>query len=137
MRFGWTLFIALTLTLGVTVLPGSARADQHLDEGAAAHDAVDKNDDGVIDRGEFQILIIEIYYLADDDKDGTLTEKELEEVEPGVFEAADANEDDKLTLREYENARFGDYEAADTNDDGVVSLPEAETFDAKIEAGKE
>ena len=137
MRFGWNLFIALSLTLGVTVLPAAVRADQHLDDEAAAHDAVDKNDDGVIDRGEFQILIIEIYYLADDDKDGTLTEKELEEVEPGVFEAADANEDDKLTLREYENARFGDYEAADANDDGVVSLPEAETFDAKIEAGKE
>jgi hypothetical protein len=134
MRFGWTLFVTFALTLGVAALPGAARADQHLDAEAAAHDAVDKNDDGVIDRGEFQILIIEIYYLADDDKDGTLTQKELEEVEPGVFEAADANEDDKLTLREYENARFGDYEAADTDDDGVVSLPEAETFDAKIES---
>jgi len=137
MRFGWTLFISLVLTLGLAALPEAVRADELLDEEAAAHDAVDKNDDGVIDRGEFQILIIEIYYLADDDKDGTLTEKELEEVEPGVFEAADANEDDKLTLREYENARFGDYEAADTNDDGVVSLPEAETFDAKIEAADE
>lgn len=133
MRFGWTLFITLVLTLGVAVLPGAAQVDEE----AAAHDAVDKNDDGVIDRGEFQILIIETYYLADDDKDGTLTEKELEEVEPGVFEAADADEDDKLTLREYENARFGDYEAADTDEDGVVSLPEAETFDAKIESAEE
>ena len=137
MRFGWTLFITLVLTLGVAVLPGAAQADEQVDEEAAAHDAVDKNDDGVIDRGEFQILIIETYYLADDDKDGTLTEKELEEVEPGVFEAADADEDDKLTLREYENARFGDYEAADTDEDGVVSLPEAETFDAKIESAEE
>jgi len=133
MRFGWILVTTLVLALGAAVLPGAAYADDE----AAAHDAVDKNDDGVIDRGEFQILIIEVYYLADDDKDGTLTQKELEEVEPGVFDAADANEDDKLTLREYENARFGDYEAADTNDDGVVSLPEAETFDDKIESAGE
>ena len=107
------------------------------DDEAAAHDAVDKNDDGVIDRGEFHVLIIEIYYLADDDKDGTLTSAELKEVKPGVFEAADANDDDKLTLREYENARFGDYEAADTNDDGVLSLPEAETFDDKVKSAEE
>ena len=136
MRFGWTLFITLVFTLGLAVLPGAARADDHLDDEAAAHDAVDKNDDGVIDRGEFQVLIIEIYYLADDDKDGTLTRAELEEVRPGVFDAADANGDDKLTLREYENARFGDYEAADTDEDGVVSLSEAKTFDAKIEAAE-
>jgi hypothetical protein len=133
MRFGWILVTTLVLALGAAVLPGTA----HADDEAAEHDAVDKNDDGVIDRGEFQVLIIEVYYLADDDKDGTLTRAELEEVEPGVFEAADANEDDKLTLREYENARFGDYEAADTNDDGVVSLPEAETFDDKIESAGE
>ncbi len=132
MRFGWILVATLVLALGAAVLPGAA----HADDEAAAHDAVDKNDDGVIDRGEFQILIIEIYYLADDDKDGTLTRKELEEVRPGVFDAADANKDDKLTLREYENARFGDYEAADTNDDGVVSLPEAEAFDDKIESAE-
>ena len=131
MRFGWILVTALAL--GAAALPGTAYADDE----AAAHDAVDKNDDGVIDRGEFQILIIEIYYLADDDKDGTLTRVELEEVRPGVFDAADANDDDKLTLREYENARFGDYEAADTNDDGVVSLPEAEVFDEKIESAGE
>jgi hypothetical protein len=128
MRFGWILVTALVLALGAAVLPGTA----HADDEAAAHDAVDRNDDGVIDRGEFQVLIIEIYYLADDDKNGTLTRKELEEVRPGVFDAADANDDGKVTLREYENARFGDYEAADTNDDGVVSLPEAEAFDAKI-----
>ena len=130
MRFGWILIATLALTLGAAVLPGAV----HADDEAAAHDAVDKNDDGVIDRGEFQVLIIEIYYLADDDKNGTLTRAELEEVRPGVFDAADANEDDKLTLREYENARFGDYEAADTNDDGVVSLPETEVFDAKVES---
>jgi len=130
MRFGWILVTTLVLALGAAVLPGSAYADDE----AAAHDAVDRNDDGVIDRGEFQILIIEVYYLADSDKDGTLTREELEEVRPGVFDAADANKDGKLTLREYENARFGDYEAADTNDDGVVSLPEAEAFDSKIES---
>lgn len=130
MRFGWILAATMILALGTAVIPGAAFADDK----AALHDAVDKNDDGVIDHGEFQILIVEIFYLADDNKDGTLTRKELEAVEPGVFEAADANGDDKLTLREYENARFGDYEAADTNDDGVVSLPEARAFDEKIES---
>jgi hypothetical protein len=134
MRFGWILITTLLLALCAAVLPGAVHADEPAADDAAVHDAVDKNDDGVIDRGEFHVLIIEIFYLADDDKDGTLTRKELEEVEPGVFDAADANEDSKVTLREYENARFGDYEVADTNDDGVVSLPEAERFDEKVES---
>jgi hypothetical protein len=137
MRFGWILAISLALTLGAALLPGAAYADEPTDDEVAAHDAVDKNDDGVIDRGEFHILIIEVFYLADDDKDGTLTRKELEKVEPGIFDAADANDDDKLTLHEYENARFGDYEAADTNEDGVVTLPEAESFDDKVESAGE
>ena len=131
MRFGWILAATLTLALSIAVIPGAACADDE----AAAHDAVDKNDDGVIDRGEFRLWVIEIYYLADDDKNGTLTREELEKVRPGVFDAADANKDGKLTLREYENARFGDYDAADTNDDGVVSLPEVRAFDEKIESG--
>jgi hypothetical protein len=129
MRFEWILVTSLALTLGAAVLPGAAYADDE----AAAHDVVDRNDDGVIDRGEFRVWVIEIYYLADDDKDGTLTRKELEE-EPGVFDAADANRDDKVTLREFENAHFGDFEAADTNDDGVVSLSEHESFNEKVES---
>ena len=136
MRFGWILAITLALAFGAALLPGPVYAEEPADD-KAAHDAVDKNDDGVIDRGEFHILIVEVFFLADDDKDGTLTRKELEEVEPGVFDAANANEDAKLTLHEYEKARFGDYEAADTNDDGLVSLPETESFDDKVESAGE
>jgi len=133
MRFGWILVTALVLTLGAAVLPGVAQADDE----AAAHDAVDTNDDGVIDRGEFHVLIVEAFYNADANKDGTLTRAELEKVAPGVFDAADADKDGKLTLHEYENARFGDFEAADTDDDGVVSLAEAEAFDAKVKSAGE
>lgn len=128
MRLGWILLATLALTLGVAALPGAAYADDE----ASVHDVADKNDDGVIDRGEFRIWVVESFYLADDDKDGTLTRAELEG-ESRVVEAADADGDGKLTLREYENARFGDFELADTDDDGVVTLPEHRDFNDKVE----
>ena len=137
MRFGWFLVTALALTLAVAALPGAARADdvdaeyQPADT-AAAHDAADSNDDGVVDRVEFNVLLIDTYYSADGDKDGKVKRAELEKLEPGVFDAADANDDGSLTLREYQNARRRDFEAADKDNDGGITLPEAEAYDEEV-----
>jgi hypothetical protein len=133
MRFGWILVAPLVLTLGAAALPGAARADDTESE----HDATDTNDDGVINRVEFNVLLIDIYYRADENRDGKLSRAELEKVEPGVFDAANVDKDDQLTLREYQNARRRDFEAADADNDGNVTLTEAEAFDSSLRpAGK-
>ncbi len=137
MRFGWFLVTALALTLAVAALPGAARADDIEGEydpadTEAAHDAADSNDDGVVDRVEFNVLLIDTYYGADADRDGKVSRAELEKVEPGVFDACDANDDGSLTLREYQNARRRDFEAVDSDNDGGITLSEAEAYDEEV-----
>lgn len=89
------------------------------------HALADRNKDGVIDRGEFHVRMVEVFYHADTDRDGLLVLPELERIDEAmVYRPADRDGDGKLTLSEYVDHRFEGFDAADTNDDGVLSVSE-------------
>jgi len=89
----------------------------------------DKNGDGKIDREEFYLGIIEIFYFRDKDKNGSLTIEELQGVvSPEVVRAASRKGDNRLTLDEYVNALFKDFAAADTDGDGTLSFEEIDVY---------
>jgi len=90
-----------------------------------AHAKADKNGDGLVDRREFHVRMVEIFYHDDANKDGFLVPEELEKInEDMVFAPADRNHDGKLTMSEYIDQRFEAFEAADVDSDGGLSVQE-------------
>jgi len=90
-----------------------------------AHAKADKNGDGLVDRNEFHIRMVEVFYHDDANKDGFLVRDELVKInEEMVFDAADRNHDNKLSLAEYIDQRFEAFDKADADSDGGLSVQE-------------
>ena len=116
------LFATTFMLIGGASLASGDSVDY---EPREAHAKADKNGDGQVDRLEFHIRMVEIFYHDDADKDGFLVPKELEKInEEVVFEPADRNRDGKLTMSEYIDQRFEAFEEADVNSDGGLSVQE-------------
>lgn len=89
------------------------------------HSLVDKNKDGHVDRGEFHVRMVEVFYHADKDKDGLLVLVELQSIDEDiVYLPADDDGDGKITLIEYVDHRFDGFNAADKNGDGQLTVTE-------------
>ena len=117
--------IAILTSAFIAVGAAPAGADSVDEEARTAHAKSDRNADGKIDREEFHIRMVEIFYLSDADRDGFLVLVELQKIdEDMVFEPADANADGKVTLSEYVDQRFESFHEADVNSDGRLSVDE-------------
>ena len=118
-----TIAILTSALLAVGAAPAGADS---MDDGArAAHAEADRNGDGQVDRQEFYVRMVGIFYRADGDKDGVLVLVELQKIdEDVVFEPADANDDGKVVLTEYVDQRFESFHEADVNSDGLLSVEE-------------
>jgi Ca2+-binding EF-hand superfamily protein len=91
----------------------------------AAFAEADKNRDGSVDREEFHVRIVEIFYSADRNKDGFLDAEELKQLAfPDDFTNNDKDADGRVSLREFLRVRFRDFDLADTDHDGQLSLEE-------------
>jgi Ca2+-binding EF-hand superfamily protein len=88
----------------------------------------DRNGDGKIDREEFHLRSVEVFYVLDKDRKGYLVLVDLRGLTPEDFKAADRKGDGKLTLDEFLNARFRQFDLADTDGDGVLTLQEVEVY---------
>lgn len=88
---------------------------------------LDTNGDGVIQRTEFEVKKMEVFYVLDANQNIGI---ELEEtnLKPEVFNAADKDGDGTLSGVEFIEAPFTQFEAADTNTDQVISREEFELF---------
>jgi hypothetical protein len=122
MRFATTaLLSALLLAFGAA--PATADGGDY--DARKAHAAADKNKDGSVDRGEFRIRMVEVFYHADTNKDGVLVLVELQAIDEGmVHSPADHDRDQKLDLSEYVDHRYEGFDAADKNSDGRLSVEE-------------
>ena len=88
----------------------------------------DKNGDGKLDREEFHVRIVEIFYFRDATRRGYLIREQIDNTSDAAFRAADTNGDARLSLTEFVNARHQDFDAADINRDGVLSFEEVEVY---------
>jgi Ca2+-binding EF-hand superfamily protein len=117
--------IALLTTAFIAVGAAFAVADSVDEEAREAFANSDRNGDGKIDRDEFYVRMVEVFYHSDTNKDGFLDLPELQKIdEDMVFEPADVNGDGKLSLTEYVNQRFESFDETDVNSDGVLSVEE-------------
>jgi Ca2+-binding EF-hand superfamily protein len=95
-------------------------------EGFKAHD---KNQDGKIDRAEFQEWVVDVFFLRDTGHKGYLAFADVQGVMSAEkFKTFDRNGDGRLRLREYLNALFQDFAAIDVNQDGAITMEEIETY---------
>lgn len=123
MRFSATVFLPALLLLAFGAAP--ATADDLDYDAREAHAAADTNKDGSVDRREFHVRMVEVFYHSDTNKDGVLDMAELQAIQEQMISApADDDGDRKLNLSEYVDYRFEGFHAADKNSNGLLSVEE-------------
>ncbi len=124
MRWISTFFLTLALLLSGISAHAEDPAPAH--DPKAAHAQADLNGDGQIDRREFHLRMVEVFYHADVDKTGFLKPEELNKatVLEEDFSEADKNGDGKISLYEFIDYRFDAFDEADTDSNGLLSVDE-------------
>jgi Ca2+-binding EF-hand superfamily protein len=116
------------LTLALVLSAAFAGADTAKPEHdpRAAHAEADQNKDGQIDRREFHLRMVEVFFHADTDKNGFLKPEELNRatVLEEDFSEADKDGDGLIKLYEFIEYRFHLFDEADTNSNGTLSVEE-------------
>jgi Ca2+-binding EF-hand superfamily protein len=116
----------LTLALVLSTASAQANGPRPTHDPRAAHAQADLNGDGQIDRREFHLRMVEVFFHADTDKTGFLKPEELNKatVIEEDFSEADMNGDGRISLHEFIEYRFDDFDAADTDSNGRLSVEE-------------
>lgn len=122
----WISISFLTLALVLSTTSAQANGPRPTHDPRAAHAQTDLNGDGQIDRREFQLRMVEVFFHADADKTGFLKPEELNEatVIEEDFSEADMDGDGKISLYEFIEYRFDDFDEADTDGNGLLSVEE-------------
>lgn len=89
-------------------------------------DAADTNDDGNVDRGEYDGFVEELVLIHDVDRDDRLSRSEVATArDPGKFDVIDVNKDDYVTAAEIKAYTDNDFAVMDANSDGMIDRAEA------------
>jgi Ca2+-binding EF-hand superfamily protein len=125
----WISLFFLTLALVLSTSPAGSEDSAPTHDPKAAHAQADLNGDGYIDRREFHLRMVEVFYHADVDKTGFLKPEELNKatVFEEDFSEADRDGDGKISLYEFIEYRFDDFDEADTDSNGLLCIEEVVT----------
>jgi Ca2+-binding EF-hand superfamily protein len=122
----WIPIFFLTLALALLATSAGADASKPKHDPRAAHAQADQNGDGQIDRREFHLRMVEIFFHADADKNGFMKPEELNRA-TGLeedFSKADKNGDGKIMLYEFIEFRVDLFDEADADSNGSLSVDE-------------
>ncbi len=88
---------------------------------------LDRNGDHMVDRVEFRINKMKVFYLRDTDEDGYLSFGEVL-LSSTAFNAGDRDGDGRISGIEFVDAPFTAFDAYDANGDGLLTLEEFANF---------
>ena len=110
----------------VVVLAAPAAAQVKADADPSRFDVADANDDGRVDRPEYDNFVEELVLLQDADRDGKLSRDEVASgPDPSKFDKIDANKDGFLVIEELRAYSDTDFAAMDANSDGAIDRDES------------
>lgn len=117
------LSLALSFAL---VLPAAAQVVP--DPAPQRFEAADTNDDGKVDRAEYDGFVVELALLYDANHDGRINREEVNENlahNPARFDEVDKNHDQYVNVKELQAYTDSDFAAMDANGDGAIDRDEA------------
>jgi Ca2+-binding EF-hand superfamily protein len=120
----------------MTIIPDYHKLARGAASPAELFAILDTDANGQIDRTEWQIRKMAIFYMRDRNNDLQLAPDELPGLDRTRFSEADLNADGTLSGYEFDQAGFARFEQADRNTDGAVSTQEFEAFAAAIGTGR-
>jgi len=122
----WLPISFTMLALVLSTAPIRADAPKPGYDPRAAHAEADLDRDGQIDRREFHLRMVEVFFHADTDKGGFLKPEELNKatVLDEDFSGADRDSDGRISLYEFIEYRFRAFDEADTDSNGRLSVEE-------------
>ncbi len=114
-----------SMVIALLLLGVAAAAATPTYEPRQAFSESDTNSDGRVDRDEFRVRTIDVFYAADANKDTFLSVEECAVLPGGDdLRRADTDGDGRIDLDEFLRVREIDYEAVDRDDDGTLSVTE-------------
>jgi hypothetical protein len=117
------LALGMALILAVA-LPAAAQVKS--DTAPERFDAADTNDDGKVDRTEYEGFVAELVLIHDADRDSKLSRDEVATApDPSKFDQIDADRDGLLTAAEIGAFTQNDFAVMDGNQDGSIDRDEA------------
>ncbi len=89
---------------------------------------VDINKDGLVDRIEYRMKKMDVFYSRDKNRDRHLIREELSNMSAATFSAIDKDGDNLMSAFEFNQADISKFEAVDLNDDGSITFNEFVAF---------
>ena len=89
---------------------------------------VDINKDGLVDRIEYKLNKMDVFFSRDINRDRHLSREELSNMSAATFSAVDKDGDNLISGFEFNQADISKFEAVDLNDDGGITFDEFVTF---------
>ena len=87
--------------------------------------ATDTSGNGVIDKSEILMDVIQNFRDADTDQDGHIEKEEAgEEADTSEFTDGDTDKDGKISIEEAISEKLSDFKSADTDGSGTLTLEE-------------
>ncbi len=89
---------------------------------------VDTNKDGLVDRIEYRLNKMDVFFSRDKNRDKKLSREELSNISAATFSAIDKDGDNLMSAFEFNQADIAKFDAVDQNDDGSITLNEFIAF---------
>ena len=118
--------LSITLLLAIAA-PATAQVVP--DPAPERFEAADTNDDGKVDRAEYDGFVAELALLYDANRDGRINREEVNENlahNPARFDEIDKNRDQYINVAELRAYTDSDFAALDGNGDGAIDREEAQ-----------
>ena len=120
----------------MTIIPDYHKLARGAASPAELFAILDTDASGQVDRTEWQIRKMGIFYMRDRNNDLQLAPDELPGLDRTRFLDADLNSDGTLSGYEFGQADFAQFDKADQDGDGVISREEFSAFASAISASR-